>query len=383
MSDAAGGTALRSVPQPATGGPPLRIAQIAPPWIPVPPTGYGGIERVVADLVDHLVARGHEVTLFAAAGSETTARLRTPLPATPTSERLGNTIDDTTHTLIAHLARDEFDVVHDHTGIVGAALAAVRPGGAPVVQTLHGAWTPTTRLAYRTMGERVGLVAISDAQRRSNPEVVHATTIHNGVEPARFPIGAPAREERLVFIGRSSEEKAPVDAIRIARAAGLALTILVKCAEPAERAYWHDVVEPELGDDVTVVFDADDATKVDVLGRSLALVFPIRWEEPFGMVMVEAMACGTPVIANRRGSVPEVVVDGVTGFHVRPEDPIHGAVRALSRIDGIDRVACRSRVEEHFSSARMAARYEALFRRLVADRADPPTAIRHVVEARR
>jgi glycosyltransferase involved in cell wall biosynthesis len=269
---------------------------------------------------------------------------------------------------VAHLARDEFDVVHDHTGIVGAALAAMRPESAPVVQTLHGAWTPTTRLAYRAVGERVTLVAISDAQRRSFAEVAYGATIHNGVEPSWFALGGRPRDDRLAFVGRASPEKSPVDAIRIARAAGLPLTILVKCGEPAERAYWSSVVEPELGEDVTVVLDADDATKVDVLGRSLALLFPIQWEEPFGMVMVEAMACGTPVIANRRGSVPEVVVDGETGFHVPPEDPVRGAARAIDRIGHIDRRACRARVEQHFSAARMAERYEELFHRLVTAR---------------
>jgi glycosyltransferase involved in cell wall biosynthesis len=322
----------------------------------------------VAELTDHLVARGHEVTLFAAAGSVTTARLRTPLSETPAPSHLGNAVDDATHALVAHLARDEFDVVHDHTGVVGAAIAAVRPDSTPVVQTLHGAWTSATRRAYRAVGERVRLVAISAAQRRAFAEVPYGATIHNGVDPSWFALGNPVREERLAFVGRASREKSPVDAIRIARAVDLPLTMLVKCGEAEERAYWRDVVEPELGDDVTVVLDADDATKVDLLARSLALLFPIRWEEPFGMVMVEAMACGTPVIANRRGSVPEVVIDGVTGFHVPPDDPIRGAARALDRIDRIDRRACRTRVERHFSAASMAERYEALFHRVVTAR---------------
>jgi glycosyltransferase involved in cell wall biosynthesis len=354
---------------PTTGGPieegrTMRIAQVAPPWIPVPPHRYGGIERVVAELTEHLVARGHDVTLFAAAGSRTSATLRVPLPATPDPATLGNSADDAAHALAAHLARDAFDVVHDHTGLVGAALAAMRRDGTPVVQTLHGAWTPTARLGYRVAARAVSLVAISSAQRRANREVPYAGTIHNGIDPAHFPLGRTPREDRLAFVGRASPEKSPADAIRIARCAGLPITLLVKRGEPAERTYWERVVAPLLGDDVTVVFDADDATKVAVLGRARALVFPIQWDEPFGMVMIEAMACGTPVVASRLGAAPEVVADGETGFLVDPADPVRSAVRALGRIDRLDPAACRARVVTHFSAARMAARYEALFRQV-------------------
>jgi glycosyltransferase involved in cell wall biosynthesis len=223
---------------------------VAPPWLTVPPQGYGGTERVVALLADGLVANGHDVTLFAANGSRTTARLVSPLAVAPPI--IGSAPDDEVfHTLSAFLAHDEFDVIHDHTGL-GPAFGAFLLGGPPVVHTLHGPWTPAVRRKLGLVHDRAHLVAISHAQRRANPDVRYAGVVHNGVDLDAHPC-CETKEDFLVFLGRISPEKAPEVAVEVARRAGLPLTMIVKRSEPAEWEYWEQVVAPHLDDNVTVI----------------------------------------------------------------------------------------------------------------------------------
>src|SRR4051812_49322024 len=230
---------------PHTGTPsgpaPLRVALVAPPWLPVPPHGYGGTERVIALLADGLAAAGHDVTLFAAAGSQTDARLVTPLDEPPPV--IGAAPDEEAfHTMAAYLARHDFDLIHDHTSL-GPAFAGLLPDGPPVVHTLHGPWTPGLRHKLGLVHERIHLVAISHAQQRMNAAVRVAGVVHNGIDIDAHPF-QEQKEDFLVYLGRINPDKAPEVAIEVAQKTGLPLTMIIKRSEAEEWEYWHDCVEP-------------------------------------------------------------------------------------------------------------------------------------------
>ncbi len=343
----------------------MRIAEIAPPWFAVPPSGYGGIELVVALLADGLTEQGHDVTLFASGGSQTKATLVSPLIDPPDPALLGNPWFDAYHALSAYLAiGDEFDVVHDHSGITGSAMGALLRGNPPVVHTLHGPWTEVTRRYYDFLHEHVQLVAISEAQRADNPDVRYAGMVHNGIDLSSYPFRAD-KDDFLVYIGRASPDKGPSIAIEVARRAGLPLAMVIKKNEPFERAYWDEIVAPLLNDEVEVYEAISHEEKTDLLGRARAMVFPIQWPEPFGLVMAEAMACGTPVVACPAGAAVELVHDGVTGYL---RGSIDGLVDAVSSIGNCSPSACRQYVDQHFSATVMVKHYERLFASIVGTR---------------
>jgi len=336
----------------------MKIAEIAPPWFAVPPTGYGGIELVVSLLADGLTERGHDVTLFASGGSQTKANLVSPMADPPDPAVLGNPWFDAYHALSAYLAIDDtFDVVHDHSGIAGSAMGALLRNHPPVVHTLHGPWTELTRRYYSLLHEHVHLVAISEAQRSDNPDVSYAAVVHNGIELDDYPFRAE-KDEFLVYIGRANPDKGPSIAIEVARRAGLPLAMVIKKNEPFERAYWDEIVAPLLNDEVEVFEGISHDQKTDLLGRARAMVFPIQWSEPFGLVMAEAMACGTPVVACPAGAAVELVENGVTGYL---RDSIDDLVDAVASIGNCSPSACRARVEDYFSATAMVQGYEALF----------------------
>jgi glycosyltransferase involved in cell wall biosynthesis len=333
----------------------VRISLIAPCWYAVPPAGYGGIELVVALLADGLVARGHDVTLYAAEGSTTDARLVAPSPP-PAPSALGDPWCEVTHALAAYLDDHPVDLVHDHSGIVGPALGAVR-AHAPVIHTLHGPWTDEARALYRRLHRRIGLVAISEAQRCANPEVTYAGVVHNGIDLDAYPL-VTAKGEHLVFVGRANPEKNPAGAIEVARRAGRPLTMIVKCEEPEEQAYWDEYVVPLLGSDVDVRTRVSHAEKAELVATAYAMVFPIRWDEPFGLVITEAMACGTPVITAPRGAAVELVDHGTTGFLCTSVDAMVGAVREAGSLSPTE---CRRWVATHFSADAMVDGYERVY----------------------
>jgi glycosyltransferase involved in cell wall biosynthesis len=337
----------------------LRVALVAPPFIPVPPLGYGGTERVVAALAEGLVAQGHDVTLYAAPGSRTRARLVTPLGTAPLLGDPASIPDDVFHTTAAFLSAEQFDLVHDHTGL-GPSFGAMLNGRVPVVHTMHGPWTAPLRRLFGLVNGRVHLVAISQAQRRANPSLRYAGVVYNGIDLDVHPF-TPTKEGFLVFVGRVSPEKRPELAAEIARRAGLPLVMIVKRREPAERDYWDEVVVPHLGGDVEVLDEPPHEVKVGLIGRAKALLFPIDWPEPFGLVMAEAMACGTPVIARPFGSAPEMVEEGVTGFL---RSTIDGMVDAVADVGRLSPADCRARAELWFSAAAMVHAYERLYRRI-------------------
>jgi glycosyltransferase involved in cell wall biosynthesis len=224
---------------------------------------------------------------------------------------------------------------------------------------LHGPWTEETRLLYELVGRHVHLVAISEAQRADGAGIRHVGTVYNGIDLSVYPYrGRSEKEDFLVYIGRANHDKGPVEAIDIARRAGRELTMIVKHNEPLEQAYFDLEVAPRLGADIEMLENVTHEVKVDRLGRASGMIFPIRWPEPFGLVMVEAMACGTPVVTTNWGAAPELVDDGVTGFR---RDGTDDLVAAIGRLDEIDPLACRARVEERFSAAAMVNGYAAIY----------------------
>jgi glycosyltransferase involved in cell wall biosynthesis len=331
---------------------------IAPPYFDIPPAGYGGVEAVVADLVDALVDRGHQVTLIGAGRHGTRAQRFLSSYEVGPADRLGEPLPEVVHAakVAGMLDALDVDVVHDHT-LTGPLLARGRR--TPTVVTVHGPTSDEPGEYYRALGDTVRFVAISDAQRATAPGLPWAATVHNAIRTGTFPFRRD-KEEFALFLGRYCPDKAPHLAIDAARAAGLPIVLAGKCSEPAERDYFTREVEPRLGRDTTVFGIADAAAKRDLLSRACCLLFPICWDEPFGLVMIEAMACGTPVVALRRGSVPELVMPGQTGVIVDHPDELADAIVAARKLDP---VLCRKHVEAGFATGVMAAGYEAVYRR--------------------
>lgn len=338
-------------------GAPLRIAMVAPPWFPIPPRGYGGIEAMVHTLTEGLIARGHEVTLIGAGAYRGAARYLKTYEEAPL-ERMGEAFPEVVHALLAadHLEALEVDVVHDHC-LCGPLTAGWRK--APTVLTAHGPVTGELKAYYRSLSARMGLVAISERQRASGQGLPWLATVYNAIPVDEYPFEAE-KEDFCLFLGRISPEKAPDLAIQAARVAGRPIVVAAKCNEPAEKRYFEERVRPLLGRDAEWFGEADSKQKKDLLARASCLVFPIQWDEPFGIVMVEAMACGTPVVALRAGSVPEVVADGVTGFIC---DEARELPAAINRVGELDPKACRQWVFDRFDVPDMVEGYEAAYRR--------------------
>ncbi|HEX9695719.1 MAG TPA: glycosyltransferase family 4 protein [Actinomycetota bacterium] len=339
----------------------MRIAQICPPWFSVPPTGYGGIEWVVALLADGLAERGHDVTLFASGGSTTKATLVSEFETPPGGAMLGQMWFEAVQAVSAYKHKDSFDVVHDHCGIIGPSIGA-NIDGPPIVHTLHGPFTEQAKRYYRLTSPPLHLVAISEAQRAFCPDLNYAGTVHNGIDLAQYPMRVD-KEDYLFFLGRINREKGPEIAVEIAARAGMKLKMAVKMSEPFEQEYWREVIEPRLTGNEEILGEVSVEEKAALLAGARATLFPIQWPEPFGLVMTESMACGTPVLAFPNGAAPEVIVDGVTGY--LPET-IDEMVACIERLDRIDPAACRAHVEKNFGAATMVAGYEQIFERLRA-----------------
>jgi glycosyltransferase involved in cell wall biosynthesis len=337
----------------------LHIAIVAPPWFAIPPKAYGGIEQVVGDLVDALAEHGHRVTLIAAGPDRTSgAMLRTY--DRPPSERLGDPLPELIHAAAATrlLADLDVDVVHDHT-LAGPLTTAGRP--APTVLTVHGPTQGELLDYYRQVGRGASLVAISNAQRDAAPDLNWIGTVPNGVDVGSFPF-RESKQDWLLFVGRFCPDKGPDLAIDAARAAGRPLVLAGKVNEPSEQDYFDEVIRPRLGPDVTYVGELDAVMKRDLYAKASCLLFPVRVPEPFGMVMVEAMACGTPVVALRAGSVPEVVADGRSGIICdSPDELPRGIDKAMDLLAG----DCRDHVARHFDRGQMARRYEHVYRNVI------------------
>jgi glycosyltransferase involved in cell wall biosynthesis len=337
----------------------LKIAIIAPMWFAVPPTGYGGIELVVSLLADGLVDVGHDVTLFASGDSLTKAHLSSIYERAP-SELIGRSLPEIRHALACYEQADEFDIINDHSGIPAAALGGLVQ--TPVLHTVHGPLdTHETQHAYGSIAEvapGVRLISISENQRRPMPDLPWAATIPNAIDLSIYP-SKPHRGDYLLFIGRFSPDKGAHRAVAVAMELGLPLKMAGKNREPKERQYFAELVEPHVGHGgIEYLGEVSHGEKVELLQDARATLFPIEWEEPFGLVMIESMACGTPVIATRHGAVPEVIEHGVSGIIVENYREM-GA--ALEQADELDPNECRRYVEERFAPERMVGDYEAAY----------------------
>ncbi len=339
---------------------PLRIAMLAPPWIPVPPSGYGGVESVVSVLTEALVDRGHAVTLLCAPGSRSGARVLALLDESHPDE-IERSLYESDHVSRAFAEIDrgtpEFDIVHDHCGFT--ALAMADRIGTPIVHTLHGQFTPSTAAFYTRHGHKAVLVGISRAQLAAAPPSLGVfETIPNPIDVRAWPL-REYKDDYLLWIGRMTPEKGPHRAIAAARAAGVPL-VLAGVIQPGQQAFFDSEVAPHIdGDRVRFAGEVGGAPKHALFAGARALLMPIRWEEPFGMVMVEAMACGTPVIAFAEGAARELVVDGTTGYLVADEQAMAAAV---SRLSGIAPRDCRRWVAMHCDVDVVASAYERIYR---------------------
>jgi glycosyltransferase involved in cell wall biosynthesis len=337
----------------------MRIGLIAPPWLPVPPPKYGGTEAIVDRLARGLLQRGHDVVLF------TTGDSTCPVPKRWVYEeaqrdQLGQVVVELRHLVRAYDALRDFDIVHDHT--VAGPIYAMRYPELPVVMTAHGPFDGGLEDIYAAVADRVPLIAISHHQA-STAHTQARAVIHHGIDPEEFPVGT-GQGGYYCYMGRMAPYKGAREAALIAREAGVRLLLAAKMDEPAEHEFFHDEVEPLLGDGIDYLGEIGDQERLDLLGGAIALLNPISWAEPFGLVMVEAFACGTPVLAFPNGAVPEIVDDGVTG--VLCQD-VAEAARRLPEVARLDRRACRAKAETYFCTARMVDEHITLYADVIAN----------------
>ena len=350
-------------PVPRSEEPRLKIAMLAPPWIPIPPPGYGGIEFVLALLCDALVEHGHDVELFCAPGSRSRARVH-PLLEAAHPEHIERALFECDHVSLAFDAIDagDFDVVHDHGDFTGLAFA--HRLDTPMVHTVHGPFDQDSVPYYARHGRKGRLVCISRSQASMAPERAgEPSVVYNPIDIDSWPVGLK-KQEFLLWVGRFVPEKGPQRAIRVARASGRPL-VLAGVVQPGQERFFASEIQPHIdGKTVSFVGEVGGARKQRLFADAYAFLMPIRWPEPFGMVMVEAIAAGTPVLAFRQGAAPEIIQDGVNGFLVDDEDEMAAAV---DRAGGIDPMTCR-RSAERFAPDSIAAGYEAVYREAIAAR---------------
>jgi glycosyltransferase involved in cell wall biosynthesis len=344
---------------------PLRIAMLAPPWNSVPSAGFGGVESVVSTLTEALVGRGHDVTLFCAPGSASRAHVVSPLERSHPDE-IERSLYESDHVGHAFDRIDDagtgrFDVIHDHCGFTGLAMA--NRIDTPLLHTLHGAFTPEISAFYGRHGHKAALVGISNAQLEgAPPELRPVATIPNPIDVRSWPL-QERKGDYLLWIGRITPEKGPHRAIAAARAVDVPI-VLAGVVAPGHQEFFDREIAPHIdGTQVQFVGEVGGSAKRSLFARARGLLMPIRWQEPFGMVMIEALACGTPVIAFPEGAAREMVIDGVTGFLVKDERAMADAIGGLPRIDPR---ACRAWVSRHCDVGVVAAAYERTFRTVAA-----------------
>jgi glycosyltransferase involved in cell wall biosynthesis len=327
----------------------MRIAIVAPPWLPVPPPAYGGTEAVIDGLARGLVAAGHEVLLIAHPDS-TCPVPRASVVAADDAVPMGRAVAELQHALGAYELAEGFDVVSDHT--VGGPVVALSVPDLPVVATNHNPFTRGREALFMTASRRVAVVAISHSHA-STTDVPIAAVIHHGIDVDDFPVG-DGGGGYAAALTRMSPDKGVDHAARLARAAGHPLRIAAKIASPVEQQYFDEHVRPLLGGDIEYIGEVDASGKRELLAHATMLLNPTAWAEPFGMTMLESLACGTPVVATRRGAATEIVVDGTTGFLGETDDEL---IRAISNAAQLDRAECRRSAVERFSVTTMCARY--------------------------
>jgi glycosyltransferase involved in cell wall biosynthesis len=341
----------------------MRIAQIAPIIERVPPQKYGGTERVVSALTEELVRRGHEVTLFASGDSITSARLVSVYPRALRAAKLKDLYGTNIWTLfnigMAYEHQDEFDIIHDHNSFL--ALPTANIARVPVVMTCHGPFTPENRHIFKTL-RKPHLVTISNAQA-TVPDLNYAGTVYNGLDLAPYPFSAE-HDGYLLFVGRISREKGLHIAIEVALNVNMPLIIAAKL-DDVDRTYFEQQVEPFLSEKIRWIGEVDEEERNQLMSRAFCLVHAATWREPFGLTLIEAMACGCPVLGTNMGSIPEIVVDGKTGYVVNSVEEMIDAIYAMGTID---RSECRRHALAHFSAKRMTEEYERIYEKAIAAR---------------
>jgi glycosyltransferase involved in cell wall biosynthesis len=346
----------------------LKVAVVSPVWFPVPPSGYGGIEWIVALLADGLVEAGHDVTLFASGDSHTKAKLVSVYETAP-SQWIGRSYWEINHALACYAHADEFDVVNDHTGMSGILLSGLVD--VPVLHTVHGPMNGEPGRIYERLAAvvpRLKLISLSINQRRPLPELPWVANCPNALDLSVYPC-KPHTGDYLLFLGRMSPDKGCHRAIAVAMELEVPLKIAGKMQERKEREYFEEFVEPHLGiRGIEYLGEVHHGTKVELLQDARATLFPIEWEEPFGLVMIESMACGTPVIATNRGAVPEVIDHGRSGIIVGNYREMAAAVE---QADALDPLECRRFAEERFSPERMVDDYVQAYREAIVGAGAP------------
>jgi glycosyltransferase involved in cell wall biosynthesis len=342
----------------------MRIGIIAPPWLSVPPTAYGGTEAVIDQLARGLAALGHEVLLAAASGSSSPVPLAAgSLP--PNARHLGRTQDELRHVINAYEQLGGMEIIHDHT--LAGPLLSHAGEAIPVVSTAHSRMDALTLPVYRAIAEHAALAAISRHQAGTAEGVSISRVIHHGIDAAQIPVGTGAGGYAC-FLGRMHPNKGVLTAIQVARLAGVPLLIAAKMASAGEHEYFTTVIRPELGGGIEYVGELRAGEKFRLLGGAFALLNPLQWSEPFGMVMIEAMATGTPVLSTSRGAAPEIIDDGVTGF-IR--DTPRALTAALPECAKLKRSDCRRSTETTFSARRMVLEHVDFYETCLAGKPDP------------
>jgi glycosyltransferase involved in cell wall biosynthesis len=340
----------------------MRIAQVAPIIERVPPKKYGGTERVVHALTEELVKRGHEVTLFASGDSITSAKLESVYPRALREARLKDLYGTNIWSLLnigsVYQKRDAFDIIHDHNSYLSLPTANTSP--VPVLMTVHGPFTPEVYRIFRTL-KNPFVSTISDSQKRHAPNLNHVGTVYNGLEMQSYPF-SPEHDNYLLFVGRISIEKGVHFAIETAQQLDLPLIIAAKL-EPVDRPYFKEYIEPFLSDQIKWIGEVDETERNKLMSRALCFLHPVTWPEPFGLTLIEAMACGCPVVAFDNGSIPEIIKSGETGFVARD---IEEMLDAVEDINTIKRSRCREYALETFSAKKMADGYEKLYEKILS-----------------
>ncbi|MDZ7963132.1 MAG: glycosyltransferase family 4 protein [Aulosira sp. DedQUE10] len=341
----------------------MKIAQVAPLWERVPPVTYGGIELVVSHLTDELVLRGHEVTLFASGDSQTLANLEAVYPQ---ALRLDSNVQEYAVYEMLELSQvyqraKEFDIIHSHVGFSALSLASLV--ATPTVHTLHGSFTNENRNVY-SHHQKQPYISISNAQRQIN--LNYFGTVYNGINPKDYPFKAqPEEPEYLAFLGRFSPDKGPHHAIAIAKQSGWRLKMAGKI-DAVDSKFFEQEIAPHIdGQQIQYLGEVNLTEKAELLGNAAITLFPITWQEPFGLVMIESMATGTPVIAMNLGSVPEVIANGETGFICQSHEQM---AQMIPQALNLNRQTCRNYVENKFSVSQMVNGYEAVYEQIIKDR---------------
>ncbi|MEU7143919.1 glycosyltransferase family 4 protein [Nocardia sp. NPDC046473] len=339
----------------------MRIGLIAPPWVPIPPPAYGGTEAIVDNLARGLTALGHDVRLFTV--GESTCPVRRSYLFEDAFTPIGVAVPEAAHVLAAYAELDDVDIIHDHTAL--GPLIGPRPDGPPVVSTCHGPFDPMNSRNIAHFADRVAVVAVSRDQQRSAAPIPIAAVIHHGIDLDAYRYG-PGGGGFLLFVGRMCSAKGVHRAVEFAQKAERKLVIVTKIREAEERQYYEEQVRPLLGPDDPEPRELGLRDRVELMRAADALINPIDWPEPFGLVMAEALACGTPVLAFPSGAAPEIVEHGRTGFLCSDTDSM---IEAIEQAPTIDRRACRAAAEQRFDMHRMARDYADLYRRILTESA--------------